>query len=164
MNDAYKPVARVSALVVQQMSDETLVYDLSAHRAFCLNTTAASVWGLCDGGSTVDDIVSKLGMDRDAEGAVWLALDQLAQVRLIDTTPHHTRRARSRRAALKALALTSLIATPTISSIATPRSNQGVGSVCVCVSSAQCLQQPGCGNSCGPLGTCISTEPQITSG
>lgn len=36
MDELYKPTARVDHLVVQQVSDETLVYDMADERAFVL--------------------------------------------------------------------------------------------------------------------------------
>ena len=44
MDNSQYPVARKSGLVVQEMPDEVLVYDLNSNKAHCLNQTAASVW------------------------------------------------------------------------------------------------------------------------
>lgn len=149
MDELYKPTARVDHLVVQQVRDETLVYDMAAHRAYCLNSTAALVWQECTGSASVAEIAGKVSTERSAPDLVVLALDQLAEFGLLNNSPRpHPRRGRdSRRKAIKSLALTALLTIPVISTIATPRNNQGVGSVCVCVSSAQCLVTPGCGNS-----------------
>ncbi len=56
MGNLYKPTARTGNLVIQQVADETLVYNMSAHRAFCLNPTAAIVWQECNGQATVTEI------------------------------------------------------------------------------------------------------------
>ena len=41
---ALMPRARQDELVVEELQDETLVYDLKRHKARCLNRTAALVW------------------------------------------------------------------------------------------------------------------------
>ena len=41
---ALMPRARQDELVVEELPDETLVYDLKRHKARCLNRTAALVW------------------------------------------------------------------------------------------------------------------------
>ncbi len=43
------PRARKKELVLQELPDELLVYDLENQRAHCLNKTAALVWRHCDG-------------------------------------------------------------------------------------------------------------------
>src|SRR5262245_11037961 len=42
------PRARTAGLVVKELSDEVLVYDLERHRAHSLNGLAAAVWRRCD--------------------------------------------------------------------------------------------------------------------
>src|SRR5713226_2070068 len=65
------PCARREGLVIQELPDELLVYDLERHRAHCLNPAAVLVWNHCDGRIPVD------------EGIVRLALDQLGNARLL---------------------------------------------------------------------------------
>ncbi len=43
------PVARHKNLIVKELPDETLIYDLDSDKAHCLNQTAALVWKNCDG-------------------------------------------------------------------------------------------------------------------
>ena len=43
------PQARQEGLIVQELSEEVLVYDQQRHQAHCLNQTAAVVWRQCDG-------------------------------------------------------------------------------------------------------------------
>ena len=56
-NDPQNPMARQNGLVVQEMPDEVLVYDLDTNKAHCLNQSAALVWKSCDGNNSVGDIV-----------------------------------------------------------------------------------------------------------
>ena len=48
-----KPAKRTDGLVVTELQDEVLVYDLERHRAHCLNPTAAFVFRRCDGRTSV---------------------------------------------------------------------------------------------------------------
>ena len=43
MNSSQIPVARKEGLVIQETSNEVLVYDLTINKAFCLNQTSAIV-------------------------------------------------------------------------------------------------------------------------
>jgi hypothetical protein len=45
-------------LVINELTDEVLVYDLKRDKAHCLNQTAAAVWKLCDGQRTVAEIAA----------------------------------------------------------------------------------------------------------
>lgn len=79
MAEHYTPRAKRSKLVVRELADETLVYDVEGHRAHCLNRTAALVWGLCDGRNTVPRIAEELGERLSArvpDEVVRLALEQ----------------------------------------------------------------------------------------
>ena len=81
------PLARTKNLVVQEVANESLVYDESSHEAHCLNRTAALVWRHCDGRTTVGEMVAilhrSLGTPTDP-GVVELALQQLQAVGLVD--------------------------------------------------------------------------------
>ena len=48
-NNQQTALARHDELVVQELPDEVLVYDLRKHKAHCLNQTAAFVWNHCNG-------------------------------------------------------------------------------------------------------------------
>jgi hypothetical protein len=55
-----RPLARTDNLVINELTDEVLVYDLQRDKAHCLNHTAASVWKQCDGRSTAAEIARRL--------------------------------------------------------------------------------------------------------
>lgn len=154
MEQSYKPLARADGLVVQRMQDETLVYDLAAHRAYCLNATAAQIWTLCDSARTVSEISRAISGRQNMDDLVWLALDQLAEFNLIDGHVQRSNDRESRRRVLKTVGLTALVALPAISSLATPKDSRASLSACICTSTAQCLQPP-CKGTCGPLGICV---------
>lgn len=84
------PQARTSQLIVKESDDEVLVYDLRTDQAHCLNKTAAVVWKNCDGTRSIDDIRAALQDGRAVpvdESMVWLAIDQLEKVKLLDQAP-----------------------------------------------------------------------------
>ena len=74
------PKAKTERLIIKEIDDETLVYDVSRHAATCLNEFAAKVWRCCDGTTSVADIADALGED---ERAVWLALHRLNKSKLL---------------------------------------------------------------------------------
>jgi hypothetical protein len=70
-----QPRARTEGLVINELTDEVLVYDLKLDKAHCLNQTAAAVWKLCDGQRTAAQIALKLsrqtavGKSQSADGS-----------------------------------------------------------------------------------------------
>ena len=81
------PRARQEDLVVTDLQDEVLVYDLTRHRAHCLNRTAARVWRHADGKKTVEQIAATLQAELEApidEAMVRLALRQLGRAHLLE--------------------------------------------------------------------------------
>jgi hypothetical protein len=70
------PHARTDQLVVSEVDDEVLVYDLARHKAHCLNRTTALVWRHCDGQTPVAALAARLqrelGAPVEAE-VVWVS-------------------------------------------------------------------------------------------
>ncbi|HEV7375046.1 MAG TPA: PqqD family protein [Pyrinomonadaceae bacterium] len=80
------PRARKEGLLVQELPNEVLVYDLERHKAHCLNPTAALIWKHCDGRTTVSDMVRLLENSLETsvdEDVVWCALNQLEKDHLL---------------------------------------------------------------------------------
>jgi hypothetical protein len=126
MAEHYLPRARRSKLVVRELADETLVYDVEGHRAHCLNRTAALVWELSDGESTVSRIAARMGERLSArvpEEVVRLALEQLADRGLLapgGARPAPTANPVSRRAMMRRLGLAAAVALPLVTSVISP--------------------------------------------
>ena len=80
------PQARNDHLVIKQVADETLVYDLDRHRAYCLNAAAGLIWDQCDGRTDADQMAvvlqRELGLPRD-EDVVRLGLAGLDRAHLL---------------------------------------------------------------------------------
>lgn len=140
---------RDNGLVVDDLPDEVLVYDLETHQAHCLNRTAALVWRACDGQSTAAEIARRLTAELDApfnEEFVLLALNQLESQQLLQD--FDIARAQfavlSRRQMVRRLGLATAIAVPLVTSIVAPRA----------VEAATCNPP---GHPCTPGKLCCST-------
>jgi len=164
-NNPQNPMARQNGLVVQEMPDEVLVYDLDTNKAHCLNQSAAFVWKSCDGNNSVADIVRQFestGAGKVTEDFVWLAIDQLSENGLLANEVTSKFQGQSRRQVLKTIGLASIVAVPVIASLVAPQS--ALGSVsCVCTSNAVCTTAPNAGcpstNFCNHLGICAPDPP-----
>jgi hypothetical protein len=131
------PLARSDGLVVEELPDEVLVYDLRRYRAYCLNRTTALVWRHCDGRTTVSEAAARLAEELTLpvdEGIVWMALDRLARARLLREPPapvdHHGRYSRRDIARRLALAGGASILLPVVSSILVPTAVEAAFTSC----------------------------------
>ena len=159
------PRAREDELVVEELPDETLVYDLKRHQARCLNRTAALVWQHCDGQTTVPELAALLKKELDVPGdevVVWMALDRLGRADLLSepVTLPADRAQYSRREVLRTMRRAAGISLllPVVASIFAPRATAQAS----CISLAACLAQAGppCGNLpiCAVPGQCCKTQ------
>lgn len=86
-SDILAPRARQKGLVVRDLDEEIVVFDLERSEARLLNGTAALVWRHCDGETTISDLVeilrAELGRAAD-EQTVWHALLQLGKDQLLE--------------------------------------------------------------------------------
>jgi Coenzyme PQQ synthesis protein D (PqqD) len=155
MDNSQCPVARKSGLVVQEMPDEVLVYDLNSNKAHCLNQTAAKVWQACDGSQSISDIAAELGKGNN-EDLVWLAIDQLSENDLLEAKVASKFKGQSRRDVIKKIGLASIIAVPVIASLVAPQ-NALAAQSCNCINNGQCITGPngnGSGGTRCPSATC----------
>ena len=151
-------MARQNGLVVQEMPDEVLVYDLDTNKAHCLNQSAAFVWRSCDGAKSVPDIVREFeanGRGKVTEDFVWLAIDQLNENGLLDGEIAPRFQGQSRRQVLKTIGLASLVALPVIASLVAPRNALAAVS-CACANPQNCTGRNLCPSqtNCNIQGQC----------
>ena len=158
----YKPIARSSDIVVQEVGDESLVYDLKNHRAKCLNETSAMVWKLCDGKKTALEITMALSAKLKTkidENLVFLAFDQLQQEGLLEADDELTLilGGTSRRDLIKKAGMAAVIALPVVTGVIAPKAvhaqsfepcGPGAGLNCVCSTGAGNLGEPSCEEAC----------------
>jgi hypothetical protein len=117
------PIARKEGLVIQELPDEFLVYDLETNKAHCLNQTAASVWKSCDGKNSIADISELLVLGNDnpvQEDLVWLAIDQLNEINLLENKFPVNFNKQNRRQVIKKVGLAAMVALPVITSLVAP--------------------------------------------
>src|SRR6266852_2495799 len=122
---AHLPRMRKKRLIVDELPDEILVYDLDRHKAHCLNHTAALVWRRCDGRTPPREIARRVQGDLDqpfSEELVWLALRQLNQIHLlaepVGLPPKLA--GMSRRRMVRTLGIAAVVAVPLVTSIVAP--------------------------------------------
>src|SRR5687768_8237216 len=123
--DTVVPAARSNALVVEHLAGETLIYDLERDEAHHLNPTAATVFELCDGRATVDQLAARaaerLGQPVSDE-TICVAVEQLGECGLLAGAPQLdggvSRREVVRKAAL--VGAGAAVAAPVIKSIVAP--------------------------------------------
>lgn len=151
------PSARRENLVVEQLQDEVLVYDLEREQAGCLNATAALVWKYADGATPVPEIANKmaaeLGAPVDAR-LVWYAVDQLGKKNLLQermAIPAEYQRMTRRDFLVKAGVVGAAVAIPVIISMTAP--TPAMAATCsTCSNNSQCTP---CGKLCNTtLGVC----------
>jgi len=155
------PLARTDGLVINELTDEVLVYDLQRDKAHCLNHTAASVWKQCNGRTTVAEIARRLSCEASdsqlkvapsAEQVVWLALEQLSSYHLLEQRaflpagrPRISRREAIRLAGVGAIALPIIvsISAPTPAQAGTCKSKNAS-----CSTGAECCSKACVANKC----------------
>jgi hypothetical protein len=153
---AHFPRMREQRLVIDDLPDEVLVYDLDRHKAHCLNKTAAMVWRACDGHSSAAAISRRVTRDLRApfsRDLVWLALRQLETLHLLEQSlslpPQFL--GMSRRQMIRNLGIAAAVAVPVVTSIVSPTPSQAA----TCAGRGEsCLTKSCCsGLSCNG-GTC----------
>ena len=150
------PRARSEGLVVENLEDEVLVYDLSRQKSHCLNQTADLIWKHCDGQTSLAQmarIINKETNEPITEQAIWLGLKQLAGAHLLQerlNVPTHLANI-SRRKLIRRMGLTAMTL-PLILTITAPTA-KAQGSCLLrdqpCTANAQC-----CSGNCRGNGLC----------
>ncbi|MFQ5946533.1 MAG: PqqD family protein [Anaerolineae bacterium] len=155
------PLARDEELVVEELPDETLVYDLTHHKARCLNRTAALVWRRCDGRTTVPELTRLLEKELEApvdEAVVWMALDRLGKARLLRERVRlpASGAGYSRREVMRTLGVVGGLALllPVVESIVAPTAAHAAS--CITGTDCEARTPPFCGGTpiCNEPGSC----------
>lgn len=156
--------ARSDELVVRDLPDEVLIYDLRNNKAHCLNETAAFIWNNCDGQRTAVEI-ARMMEDKwktpVTEAAVWFALDKLGKADLLQEriTLPQAHAGMSRRSAVQRLGLGALLAAPLVMSLAAPQAASAASLPPICTACRK-KSDGACPVDCGPtvLGTCYDNS------
>jgi hypothetical protein len=141
------PLRREKDILVHELPDETLVYDVKRNKAHCLNRTAALVWRHCDGRTTVTEMArivhEELSIPPD-EQIVWQTLDRFQRARLLSepvTLPEKISRL-SRRDWVRKLGVAAVLV-PAVMTVIAPTS----------ASAASCIHT---GGSCSSASPCCA--------
>lgn len=78
------PLARTDELIVEDFSDEVLIYDQRNDQAHCLSREAAMVWRVCDGRTSSADLAAALDLN---PAVVASAIEELEACDLLDSPP-----------------------------------------------------------------------------
>ena len=170
------PKSRSQNLVLQEIDNEIMIYDLNSDKVYGLNETSASIWGMCDGKRTIaeisDQMSEKLQMPV-SEDYVWLALHDLQkQNLLVDGFEIENKFAgMSRRQVIRKIGFSSMAALPVIYSLVAPTAvTAASGPVCVNCTRAwngsTCASPTGCMVVlCATPGGCMTsnTSSSITT-
>jgi hypothetical protein len=154
---------RREGFLVQELADETVIYDRTRHKAHCLNKTAALVWHHCDGQTSLADIANRLNDHLSIpadEQFVRLALDRLQKAGLLQTDPTTAEKTQrfSRRDLGRKLGVAGLLI-PAVMTIVAPTAAAANSDVC-CGSSCHndngcnCTGCPHCNNKVNGTGQC----------
>ena len=153
------PKSRNKNLVVQKISNETLVYDLESDKAFCLSETISFVWRNCDGKTSANELAKhiskKYGIEAN-EDFINLALHELKNSQLLrdDSYILNNKSKVSRRNLITQYGIPMAVL-PIVMSVVAPVSAQ-VGS---CIPFGQpCVPNPAVpfDNCCPGVGACFS--------
>ncbi|HRH46475.1 MAG TPA: PqqD family peptide modification chaperone [Pyrinomonadaceae bacterium] len=142
-----KPLAKTSEILLQELENELLVYDLQTNKAFCLNETSSIVFQLCDGTRSVAEISQTLNKHLKqsvSEDFVWLALDSFKKDDLLEEGEQFAINFKglTRRQVIKKVGLASMVALPLISSVVAP--NAAMAASAPAVNCSPTPLAPGC--------------------
>lgn len=114
------PRNRTSDLVVQELEEETLIYDLKSNKAFCLNETSSLVWKHCDGKTAPQVLIEKYNLTTEL---IRIALNNFQENNLLsDEIKGLLPEERiERRLFMVKAASTAAVAIPLISAVVAPR-------------------------------------------
>lgn len=110
-------------LLVQNLPDEILVFDINANKSYCLNDTAKIVFNACDGVKTFNDV-------NLSEEIIYLSLDELKKNDLIQDDYGSPFAGMNRREVIRKIGIASMIALPVISSLSLPTA-AAASSLCI---------------------------------
>jgi hypothetical protein len=159
-----KPSARKDGLVIRELGEEVLIYDLKSRKYHCLNQTTALIWRHCDGRKTPTQISDHLGTRLDCavdERLVWLALRQLDSFDLLTSNVvlPEALQGLSRRDLMR-VAIPTMLAIPAIISIVAPHAAAAASTITDNLCQMRHPNQEGCGGApcSNKPGNCIQTS------
>lgn len=118
------PLSRSENIVVQDLQNELLIYDLKINKVYSLNETSSAVWRECDGQSDLEQISIKVSLKLKqtiSKDIVRLAIHQFKKENLLENGLEIVEfEGISRREIIRRAGLASAVALPIISSLIAP--------------------------------------------
>ncbi len=153
------PTARQDDIVVQDVLDEMVIYDLKRDKVHLLNPTVTFVWQQCNGQHSPDELASLLQQELQPpqpETLVWLTLEQLEKAHLLTgKVINNGHKTITRRQMLKMagvgialLPVVKTIVAPTVAQAVSPVQSSPYSSVVECQHD----------DDCGTNGLCINGQ------
>jgi Coenzyme PQQ synthesis protein D (PqqD) len=177
-NKTKLPFLRTENLVVKELPNELLIYDLEKNKAFCLNETARLIMDECDGKTSIDEATESLSRklkSKVTEDMVWMVVEQFEKSNFLKGNyeiPVQTSRVSRRKILQTAAALG--IALPIVTSLVAPTAIHaqsgciGQNGECIidrdvsgCCENLECVEIPDVGAQCigcVPLGQTCQSE------
>ena len=146
------PKAKTENMVVQDLGDELLIYNVTTHQAYTLNETSKIVFNSCDGPSNFDDLKRAFKFTDDL---IHLTLDKLAANDLLEDYHDSHFAGLPRREVIKRIGFASVIALPVIFNLAVPTAAYAASVSCagvICNDNNACTT-----DSCVPGTGCVYT-------
>lgn len=112
------PPIRNENIVVQEAGIETLVYDLTINKAYCLNETSSKVYAACGANQTFETLKAK---HKFTDDLIHFTLGELAANNLISEYQSAQFGNLSRREVIKRVGLTCAAALPLIVGLTAPK-------------------------------------------
>ena len=111
------PNSKTENIVVREVNNELLIYNLLTNQAFCLNETSAIVYLACDGKTTLEELSRQTKFSDDL---ILLALEGLQKQNLCQGEKIDYFKGVSRREIIRKAGLASMITLPFVASIIAP--------------------------------------------
>jgi hypothetical protein len=122
-DDRILPRVRTNGLVIKELPDETLIYDVESNTAFCLNKAATVIMNACDGRATIADTRRAVQKDTGSpieDDLIWNTVEEFRQRNLLaDAAEPFTQKLVPRRTLLKQAAALG-VAVPVVMALAAP--------------------------------------------
>lgn len=122
------PSVKQSDIVIQNIGDELLIYNLKTNQAYSLNETSKNIYQFCNGKTSFDELKQKFNYSDDL---IFLALDELKRNDLIEESYQSKFAGVSRREVIRKVGLSTMIALPFISSIVAPSAANAQSIICL---------------------------------
>lgn len=151
------PKSRNQNLVVQEIDNEIMIYDLNDDKVYGLNETSAIIWGMCDGTRTIAEISRQMSEKLNtpvSEDYVWLALRDLQKENLLtdEFEIENKFAGMSRRQIIRKIGFASMVALPVVFSLVAPTAVTAASGP-VCMNCTRTWQ----GSSCSSPTGCMTT-------